>query len=168
VPAALNGIAGLKPSLDCVTAHRISRKASPAVIEETEKQKTIELAVGGLHMRGYPLEKQMQEAQAEFLREDRTSPDYKFIKLHSEPEKPGLIRKADGTGASIHLEVWEVPVAALGSLVKKIPAPLGIGKVKLKNGKEISGFVCEGYAEEQAEDITSLGSWHKVKKAVAK
>jgi allophanate hydrolase len=150
------------------TARRISQKTSSPVREETEKLKTIELAVCGLHMRGYPLEKQMQQAQAEFLREDQTSPDYKFIKLHSEPEKPGLIRKADGTGASIHLEVWKVPVAALGSLVKKIPAPLGIGKVKLNNGKEISGFVCEGYAEEEAEDITPLGSWHKVNNAVAK
>ena len=40
-----------------------------------------------------------------------------------------------------------------------IPAPLGIGKVKVANGSMVSGFICEPYGLEGATEITQLGGW---------
>jgi len=58
------------------------------------------------------------------------------------------------------VKVWSVPSAALGSFVAGIPAPLGIGKVQLADGREVSGFLCEAHAlGEGARDISHLGGW---------
>jgi hypothetical protein len=39
------------------------------------------------------------------------------------------------------------------------PAPLGIGQVKLADGRWVSGFICEPIGLEGAEEITHLGGW---------
>ena len=43
--------------------------------------------------------------------------------------------------------------------MQNIPAPLGIGKVTLDDGSQVSGFLCEPYALEGAREITELGGW---------
>ena len=63
------------------------------------------------------------------------------------------------TGASIELEVFELPIAHLGSFLQGIPAPLGLGKIELESGEWVTGFICESYAIIGAEDITSFGGW---------
>lgn len=125
---------------------------------DSEGQELIRVAVCGLHMRGFPLEKQMKEFGARFLREDKTAACYQLIKLPTVPEKPGLIKKSEG-GSSIHLEIWEIPLASFGAFTNLIPSPLSIGKVELLNGEEVSGFICEAYAAKEAEDITSYRGW---------
>ena len=40
-----------------------------------------------------------------------------------------------------------------------IPAPLGLGKVQLADGRWESGFICEPYGLEGALDISHLGGW---------
>lgn len=123
-----------------------------------EQQQTITIGVCGLHMRGLPLEQQMNSCGARFLREAVTAAKYKLYKLPTVPAKPGLIKQLKG-GAAICLELWEMPLASFGAFTASIPAPLGIGKVELDNGEEVSGFICEGYAADTAEDITSFGGW---------
>jgi allophanate hydrolase len=59
----------------------------------------------------------------------------------------------------VRLEIWELPASQFGSFVAGIPAPLGIGMVKLDDGASVQGFVCEGTATEGAEDITRYGGW---------
>jgi allophanate hydrolase len=74
------------------------------------------------------------------------------------PPKPGLV--FDGTGrGGIEVEVWEMDAAAFGSFVGLIPAPLGIGTVKLADGSAVKGFLCEAHAVAGAEDITAFGGW---------
>jgi len=119
------------------------------------------VAVCGLHMRGYPLEKQMLACGASFVREARTAAAYKLVKLPTVPAKPGMIRLAEG-GSAVELEVWEMPLAAFGAFAASIPAPLGIGKVLLEDGAEVPGFVCEAYAGAAAEDITGYGGWRHI------
>jgi len=119
------------------------------------------VAVCGLHMRGYPLEAQMRACGAEFVEEAQTAAAYRFVKLPTVPAKPGLIKCAEG-GASIRVELWRMPLSAFGGFAASIPAPLGIGKVELADGREVPGFVCEAYAAEGAEDITWAGSWRNV------
>ncbi|RED66236.1 allophanate hydrolase [Cohnella lupini] len=116
------------------------------------------VAVCGLHMRGLPLEKQMNACGATFVRETDSAAKYRMVKLPTEPAKPGMIKLSEG-GASIRLEVWKMPLSAFGGFAAAIPAPLGIGKVELDDGSEVPGFVCEAYAATDAEDITSAGGW---------
>ncbi|MEK3991676.1 allophanate hydrolase [Robertmurraya sp. FSL R5-0851] len=127
--------------------------------KQTEPQKTTTLvAVCGLHMRGFPLEKQMVEHQATFVKEAKTAPTYKLVKLDTIPAKPGLIR-SNHDGASIELELWEMPVSEFGKFTLLIPAPLGMGKVQLEDGTEVPGFVCEANEMLKGDDITQLGGW---------
>jgi allophanate hydrolase len=131
--------------------------------KQTETKKTTTLvAVCGLHMRGFPLEKQMVEHQATFVKEAKTAPTYKLVKLDTIPAKPGLIR-THNDGASIELELWEMPVSEFGKFALLIPAPLGMGKVLLEDGTEVPGFVCEAIGEETGEDITRIGGWRYLK-----
>lgn len=123
-----------------------------------KKKETVFVAVCGLHMRGFSLEKQMIEHGAVFIREAKTAPEYKMIQLPTEPPKPGLIHSNE-RGTSIEVEVWEIPLTEFGSFVERIPSPLGIGKIKLEDGSEISGFICEASAAETAEDISQYGGW---------
>jgi allophanate hydrolase len=120
------------------------------------------VAVCGLHMRGYPLERQMNECGAVFVREAHSAPRYALLRLPTEPPKPGMVRRQAG-GASVELEVWEMPLASFGKFAAGIPGPLGIGKVELDDGELVPGFICEGYAAELegTEDISELGGWRK-------
>ncbi|MHB8125199.1 MAG: allophanate hydrolase-related protein [Desulfitobacteriaceae bacterium] len=125
------------------------------------KKNTVLVAVCGLHMRGYPLEKQMLEYEALFIREALTAPRYQLFRLATTPEKPGLL-KSNTREASIQIEIWEMPLTKFGEFVSTIPSPLGIGKIELLDGTEIAGFICEAYACESAENITSAGSWRNI------
>lgn len=126
----------------------------------SNKENTL-VAVCGLHMRGFPLEKQMLASGAFFVTEAASAAKYLFVKLATVPAKPGMIKQVSG-GAAVLLEIWEMPLASFGAFVTSIPAPLGIGKVELAGGLEVPGFICEGYAAEGAEDISTIGSWRKV------
>lgn len=120
----------------------------------------IPLAVFGLHLTGQPLNHQLTALGATFLRADYTAPEYRLYAItNSGPAKPGAIRVTDGSGAAIALELWEMPVANLGSFVRQIPPPLGIGTVKLADGSLVKGFCCEGYVAGEAEEITHWGGW---------
>jgi allophanate hydrolase len=109
-------------------------------------------------MQGFPLEKQMIEHGAVFVRKSKTAEKYKMIKLSSLPPKPGLIRTSE-LGTAIELELWEMPLAEIGSFATLIPSPLGLGKVELEDGTEVLGFVCEAIAAEDAEDVSYTGGW---------
>ena len=67
--------------------------------------------------------------------------------------------RVDSGGVAIPVEVWQVPMQHFGSFVAEIPAPLGIGKVQLQDGRWESGFICEPYGLAGAEDITALQGW---------
>ena len=55
--------------------------------------------------------------------------------------------------------MWALDDAGLGAFVAAIPAPLGVGRVTLADGSEVTGFLCEPYAVERAADITASGGW---------
>ncbi|URN95930.1 MAG: allophanate hydrolase [Candidatus Pristimantibacillus lignocellulolyticus] len=139
-------------------AKRFTNVVSQPTTEPLREVASIPVAVCGLHMRGLPLEVQMQQCGATFLKETKTANKYKFYKLNTTPSKPGLI-KVNDQGGTISVEIWNMPLHSFGSFAAMIPAPLGIGKVELEDGTEVSGFLCEEYATEDAVDITDIGSW---------
>jgi allophanate hydrolase len=117
------------------------------------------LAVCGAHLSGLPLNPQLVQLGAKLVRATRTAPHYQLYALPgTTPPKPGLVRVKSG-GASIEVEVWELPADAYGRFVAAIPAPLGIGTLALEDGTSVQGFLCEAYAIEGARDITSFGGW---------
>ncbi|KAB8133094.1 allophanate hydrolase [Gracilibacillus oryzae] len=147
-----------KESLVCGMADLLVNEGKQT--EAASKDTTL-VAVCGLHMRGFALEKQMKELGAKFIREDQTAAKYQFIKLPTNPAKPGLIKQKTG-GGSINIELWEMPSVGFGTFVTSIPSPLGIGKIELQDGSEVPGFICEDYAKQGAEDITHLKSWRNL------
>ncbi|MEN3367252.1 MAG: allophanate hydrolase [Burkholderiales bacterium] len=121
---------------------------------------TIRVAVVGAHLSGLPLNSQLRERGAWLVQRTRTAPCYRFYALaNTTPPKPGMLRAAAGEGASIELEVWEMPVREYGSFVALIPAPLGIGSIELDDGSRVQGFLCEPEGLRGAADITSYGGW---------
>ncbi|WP_310551656.1 allophanate hydrolase [Paenibacillus glufosinatiresistens] len=128
-----------------------------------QQQAYIRVAVCGLHMRGMALEPQMTGFGARFVEEAATAACYRLYRLPTEPAKPGLVRTASG-GASIALELWEMPAASFGLFTAGIPAPLGIGRIELEDGSAVPGFVCEAYAVQEAEELTAYGGWRKAQK----
>jgi allophanate hydrolase len=117
------------------------------------------LAVCGAHLSGLPLNPQLLQLGAKLVRATRTAPHYQLYALPgTTPPKPGLVRVNSG-GASIEVEVWELPADAYGRFVAAIPAPLGIGTLTLENGETVQGFLCEAHAVEGARNITSFGGW---------
>jgi allophanate hydrolase len=119
----------------------------------------VRLAVVGAHLRGLPLNHELTAARARFVRATRTEASYKLYALEGTvPPKPGMTRASSG-GAAIEIELWDMPVAAFGAFVAKIPAPLGIGTVRCEDGEHVKGFLCETYALEHSQDITPFGGF---------
>lgn len=117
------------------------------------------LVVVGAHLRGLPLHGQLLARGARFVAAVRTAAQYRLYRLPGgAPDRPGLIRVASG-GVSIAVEVHELPVSEIGSLLQDIPYPLGLGRVELEDGRSLPGFMCEGAAVAGAEDISAFGGW---------
>lgn len=116
----------------------------------------VELAVCGLHMRGYSLNYQLLELGAGFVRDDKTKDCYR-IKVHYDNiEKPFLMYSEHGK--EIQVEVWRIPVDKLGRFMAGIPSPLSLGKIKLTKD-EVIGFIGQAGYGDDYKDITSYGGW---------
>jgi len=107
-----------------------------------------------------PLNSQLTERGATLVGTASTTADYRLYALPgTTPPKPGLLRVAAGQGSAIALEVWDMPLQHYGSFVTLIAAPLGIGTLKLADGSQVQGFVCEAEALHEAQDISHWGGW---------
>jgi allophanate hydrolase len=109
-------------------------------------------------MRGLPLSGQLATLGGRFVRETVTAPEYRLVALPGAGvARPGLVRMTDG--GAIAVEVWDMPADKVGALLTTIPAPLGLGTVRLADGSAHIGFLCEAGAIADAQDITHLGGW---------
>jgi allophanate hydrolase len=136
------------------------RQPASTSARPTTPSNTLRLAVVGAHLAGQPLNHQLVDRGASLVRATRTAPDYKLFALPgTRPPKPGLLRVAKGGGAAIDVEVWAMPMEAVGSFLALVPAPLTLGTIDLEEGPAVHGFLCEAHAASGAEDITSFGGW---------
>ncbi|MFM2090125.1 MAG: hypothetical protein RLZZ127_614 [Planctomycetota bacterium] len=119
------------------------------------------LAVAGAHLRGLPLHGQLLGCGAVFESETRTAPCYRMVRLPGTPARPGLVRTEAGGGA-IAVEVYRIGDEGLGRFLAGIPAPLGLGRLRLEDGSEVIGFLCEAVAAAGCEDLTARGGWRAV------
>ena len=123
------------------------------------------LAVVGAHLSGMPLHSQLVEMGARLKMRTATAAKYRLYALDCvEPSKPGLVRSE--VGAHIAVEVYDVPVDALGRFLTGIASPLGLGHVELQDGTWVTGFICEPCAIKDAQDITAYGGWRNYQAAI--
>ncbi len=124
----------------------------------------VTLAVVGLHLSGEPRNRELRARGAALIGAARTAPEYRLHRLLN--DVPGLVR-GDG-GASIEVELWRLPASEVGGLLAGVNAPLGFGRIRLDDGREVTGFLCEAYAAAGAEDITASGGWRAYRKSLGR
>lgn len=122
-----------------------------ALAKEFLSTESVELAVCGLHKKGFSLESQLIELGAKFVRNDTTSSEYKMYKLDTIPSKPGLVKVKKGN--SIPLEIYEISKEKLGIFMDRVNQPLSIGNITLADGSVVKGFLCESLAVNGCEEI---------------
>jgi len=114
------------------------------------------LAVNGTLMRGLELNGNLVAAGATFVRDDDTDACYRIWSI--DDRHPAMMR-TPGEGASVAVEVWEVPVAGLVSILLAEPPGLAIGKVVLRDGSIVLGVLGEPFLCKGKREITQYGGW---------
>ncbi|MEV1293561.1 allophanate hydrolase [Pseudonocardia sp. NPDC049635] len=132
-------------------AERITRSDPGPLLTDA----TTAVLVVGAHLRGQPLNHQLQALGARFRAEVTTSAAYRLVALETEPAKPGLVRTGDG--APIAGELWDISHAGLGTFLAGLPTPMNLGRVELSDGRWVVGFGCA--ADARGTDITGHGGW---------
>jgi allophanate hydrolase len=134
-------------------------------------QVDVDLLVVGAHLSGQPLNHELLAAGGTLLGPAATAPAYRLYALDTQPPKPGLVRvdplpltsaaaSANGqAGASIAGEVWRLPAVGFARFMTGLAAPMAIGRVRLDDGRDVLGFLCEPAAVGGAADITRFGGW---------
>jgi allophanate hydrolase len=123
-------------------------------------QREVLLAVAGAHLSGLPLNGELTSRGARLVATAKTSSDYRFYALAgTAPVKPGLVKSPGFSGPGIEVELWTLGREAFGSFVAGVPSPMVIGNVTLDDGRVVKSFLCEPYALEGSEEITSLGGF---------
>ena len=139
-----------RPGVDLPT----SFESRQSVSNSSDK---VEVVVCGAHLSGMPLNWQLTERGGKLVEATITAVGYRLFAL-ADGKRPALVRDKESRHA-IEVEVWQLPLSTFGSFVAEIPAPLGIGRVVLADGREVSGFIAEPCSLDGAREITELGSW---------
>jgi hypothetical protein len=114
------------------------------------------LAVNGTLMRGLELNPNMLAAGATFVREDQTDACYRLWSIN---DRHPAMQRTPGMGTRVALELWNVPLAGLASILQNEPPGLSIGKVVLQDGSIVLGVLGEPFLCEGQREITAFGGW---------
>jgi allophanate hydrolase len=120
----------------------------------------LDVLVCGAHMQGLPLNWQLLERGGYYLESVQTADCYRLLALPGGAiRRPALVIAPHG-GATIGAELWRLPIATIGSFLRDIPAPLGLGEVTLNDGRRVKGFIAAaGGVDPEADDVTRFGDW---------
>jgi allophanate hydrolase len=118
------------------------------------------VALAGAHMSGLALNGQVLALGGRLHSRVRTAPGYSLYRLPGAGvARPGLVRTGDGPADGIALELWDLPHQGVGALLDLIPSPLGLGRVALEDGRQVTGFLSETAGVVGATDISDHGGW---------
>lgn len=123
------------------------------------------LLVVGAHLRGQPLDGELDALGARWLGPATTAAAYRLAWLDTVPPKPGLARVGPERGVAIGGQLWLVPTAALGRFLAALPPPMSLGPVELADGAEVVGFGCSLEAWQAGRDISEHGDWPTAQQA---
>jgi allophanate hydrolase len=153
------GVNLIGPAFSDDSLLQLAARLQGETLPSRQKADTIALAVVGAHLRGQPLNSQLDQLNARFLKQTCTAPQYRLYSLpNTTPPKPGLVRSNNG-GSKIEVEVYELTPNAFGKFVAAVPPPLCIGNAILEDGCTVKSFLCEPAALEGAIEITAFGGW---------
>ncbi|GBQ13279.1 allophanate hydrolase [Komagataeibacter rhaeticus] len=134
----------------------------PASVPMPLAGERLRIAVVGAHLRGMPLNGELTGRGGLFVRTTTTAPGYRLYELAGTvPAKPGLVRDDNHDGDGVEVEIWSLSPVQFAGFVASIPQPLGIGRISLADGSEVSGFICEPAGLIGATDITVFGGWRQ-------
>ena len=121
----------------------------------------IELAVVGAHLSGLPLNGELAALGAEFVREARTTADYRLYALpeHDAGASRACCASRRARAPRSRSKSGRSTPAAFGSFVAAIPPPLGIGTLAFDDGTIAKGFLVEAEGVKGAEDVSRFGGW---------
>ena len=117
------------------------------------------LFVVGAHLRGQPLDGELDDRGARWLGPAATAPAYRLARLDTTPAKPGLVRTGPAAGVSIGGQLWLIGTAQLGDFLAGLPAPMYLGRIELADGSQAVGFGCGLEAWQDGVDISEHGDW---------
>jgi allophanate hydrolase len=140
------------------TGAPIAARSEP--VSSRGPKRDVLLAVAGAHLTGLPLNGELTSRGARLVATAKTARDYRFYALAGTvPAKPGLVRSPGFAGPGIEVELWTLDREAFGAFVAGVPPPMVIGSVTLDDGRVVKSFLCEPYALEGSEEITSFGGF---------
>ena len=155
----------LSSRLQRARVHTAGKQALPAAWSPAALPSgQVHVVVCGAHLQGLPLNWQLTQRHGRLLERTVSAPEYKFYALPAGagPRRPAMVHVGNAPaagGVAIAVEVWELPASEYGSFVAGIPAPLGIGPVKLASGRVVQGFACAPTEVGDAQDISHFGGW---------
>lgn len=124
-----------------------------------ERDTLIELTVWGAHLRGQPLNHQLRDLGAVFVRDVTTTDNHRLYALNTTPPKPGLTTSNDESGSAIAGELWHISPAGLGHFLAALPKPMTLGEVDLSDGSATVGFSFSPGELANSTEITEFGGW---------
>jgi len=120
---------------------------------------TLLLAVGN-HLHGLSRHGELTDRGARLVGQVRTRDAYRLLaRGATAPFNPGLVEVAPGTGATIVGELYALPALAVAELAALVRPPIGLGRVRLEDGREVQGYLCDQAAAASARDISHYGGW---------
>lgn len=173
IAARLHIASGLQAGASASAVTSVAEAVSGRASGFLQGVETFQIVVSGAHMVGLALSPQLTARGARFVRRAKTAPRYRVLAFDGmKPPRPGLRgATASESGASIEVEVWEMPAAELGAFTKLIAAPLGLGWIEMEDGSRLQGFrLVDGEADRcgvaggaggAPADITEHGGWRK-------
>lgn len=119
---------------------------------------TILLAVNGTLMRGLVLNQNLLDVEARFVEETSTAPEYRLWTIN---DVHPAMQRVSTAGQEIMLELWDVPVSGVSSILMQEPPGLCIGKVTLVDGRTVLGVLGEAALCAGQKEITEHRGWRK-------
>jgi allophanate hydrolase len=137
-----------------------AHQAPSSVIRTHKAASGYSIAVVGAHLSGLALNHQLTQLAGTLVRATHTAAAYKlFLLPDTNPVKPGMVRHSGG--ASISVEIWELPPEGFAQFVTAVPPPLCIGNIEMSDGSLVKGFLCEAHAVQSAQEITEFGGFRQ-------
>lgn len=116
----------------------------------------INFVVNGTLMRGFSLNQNLLDVNAEFVSDARTAPKYRLWSIRD--EYPAMIRD-ENNGAKIDVEIWKLSAEALVTIIQNEPTGLVVGKIELEDGKSMLGVLGEAFIVVGQKEITEWKGW---------
>ena len=153
------GLSLIGPAFSDLALLDLAARYTGAEAAAPELYPCLEVAAFGAHMRGEPLNAQLEDLGARYAGDLTTDDGYRLIVLPSDTavSKVALVPAADG--APVAGERWQLSPHALGLLLALVGTPQSLGKVRLESGELITAFLADTTVAAGAADITAFGGW---------